>query len=74
MGLFQQRPSSGWGTVAQLMDPVQSAARFFAKLVTVSGWPGMSPAKAAQAVQRSAFPNAYAKHTELAQKIVNALL
>jgi hypothetical protein len=74
VGLFQQRPSIGWGTVAQLMDPVQSAARFYAKLVTVGGWPGMAPAKAAQAVQRSAFPNAYAKHAEFAQKIVNALV
>jgi hypothetical protein len=74
IGLFQQRPSIGWGTVAQLMDPVQSAARFYAKLVTIGGWQGMTPAKAAQAVQRSAFPNAYAKHTDFAQRIVNSLL
>jgi hypothetical protein len=73
LGLFQQRPSMGWGTVAQLMDPSQSAARFYSRLMQVSGWPSMSVASAAQAVQRSAFPTAYAKHATVAQEIVDAL-
>lgn len=73
VGLFQQRPSMGWGTVEQLMDPSQSAARFYTRLVKVSGWEGLSVGGAAQAVQRSAFPAEYAKHTAHAQEIVDAL-
>jgi hypothetical protein len=73
VGLFQQRPSMGWGTVAQLMDPAQAAARFYARLVKVDGWQSLSVAGAAQAVQRSAFPGAYAKHADRAQTIVDAL-
>lgn len=73
IGVFQQRPSMGWGTVAQLMDPVQAAARFYSRLMRVSGWQAMSIARAAQAVQRSAFPGAYAKHEARAEQIVEAL-
>jgi hypothetical protein len=73
LGLFQQRPSMGWGTVAQLMDPAQASARFYARLARVSNWRTLSVAGAAQAVQRSAFPDAYAKHTEFAQTIVDAM-
>jgi len=73
VGLFQQRPSMGWGTVPQLMDPAQSAARFYAKLVKVRNWQQLSVGGAAQAVQRSAFGGAYAKHTLQAEKIVDKL-
>jgi murein DD-endopeptidase MepM/ murein hydrolase activator NlpD len=73
LGLFQQRPSQGWGTVAQVMDPAYAARKFYQKLVTVSGWQHMSLTDAAQDVQHSAFPNAYAKHEPLATSIVNAL-
>jgi hypothetical protein len=73
LGIFQQRPSQGWGTPAQLMDPAQSAARFYAKLMHVDGWEDMSIAGAAQAVQRSAFPGAYAKHADRAQQIVDKM-
>ncbi|MBN1171664.1 MAG: hypothetical protein JXA67_05780 [Micromonosporaceae bacterium] len=73
VGLFQQRPSMGWGTVAQLMDPPQSAARFYAKLAKIKGWTGLSITGAAQAVQRSAYPSAYADEEPQAQRIVNAL-
>ena len=72
IGVFQQRPSMGWGTVAQLMDPAQSAARFYARLVKIKNWQGLSVAGAAQAVQRSAFPSAYAKHVTQAERIVDA--
>ena len=70
LGIFQQRPSQGWGTTAQLMDPAQAAARFYTKLMRIGGWEDMSITGAAQAVQRSAFPSAYAKHVEHAQEIV----
>ncbi len=73
VGLFQQRASQGWGTVAQLMDPAYSAGAFFSVLVQVPGWDRMALSTAAQSVQRSAFPWAYAKWESTAQQIVNAL-
>jgi len=74
VGLFQQRASMGWGTVAQLMDPRYSTARFYDSLVKVSGWQGMSVTAAAQAVQKSAYPGAYQKHAETAKQAVDSLL
>ena len=74
LGLFQQRPSQGWGTVAQLMNPRYAAAAFYEKLVQVPGWEDKSLAGAAQAVQRSGFPDAYAKHEDRAAEVVDALL
>jgi murein DD-endopeptidase MepM/ murein hydrolase activator NlpD len=73
LGLFQQRPSSGWGTPAQIMDPVYASTKFYEKLKTIVGWEGMSLTRAAQKVQVSAFPGAYAKHEALATEIVNML-
>jgi hypothetical protein len=73
LGLFQQRPSQGWGSPAQLMDPADSSARFYTKLMRISGWESLSIGSAAQAVQRSAFPSAYTKHSETAQHIVDAM-
>jgi hypothetical protein len=73
IGVFQQRPSQGWGTVTQLMNPGTAASIFFGRLVKVSGWQTMSVGDAAQAVQRSAFPDAYDKHQTQAQQIVDAL-
>ncbi len=64
IGLFQQRPSQGWGTVAQIMNPEYSSRKFFQALRGVRGWERMPLTVAAQRVQRSAFPNAYAKHEE----------
>ncbi len=61
LGLFQQRPSMGWGSQAQLTDPVYSATAFYLALQRVPGWESMAVTVAAQRVQRSAFPNAYAK-------------
>lgn len=61
LGLFQQRPSQGWGKPAQLMDPVYAANQFYDHLVKVVNWQDMSLAQAAQKVQRSGFPDAYAK-------------
>ena len=72
VGLFQQRPSSGWGSVAQIRDPRYAARAFFGGpnsptpsntrgLLDIDGWQNLTVTEAAQAVQRSAFPNAYAK-------------
>jgi hypothetical protein len=72
-GLFQQRTSMGWGTVKQIMDPVYSATKFYNGLKQVSGWQDMELTLAAQAVQGSAFPYAYAKHEDRARRLLNAL-
>ncbi|WP_238006911.1 hypothetical protein KZZ52_44585 [Dactylosporangium sp. AC04546] len=72
VGLFQQRPS--WGPVAQLMDPHQSARLFYAALVKVNGWEQMAVTVAAQTVQVSAYPDAYAKWQSLAEQVVNAVV
>jgi hypothetical protein len=61
IGLFQQRPSQGWGTPAQIRDPVYAAGKFYDKLATIRGWQTIPLTDAAQAVQGSALPNAYAK-------------
>jgi murein DD-endopeptidase MepM/ murein hydrolase activator NlpD len=73
LGLFQQRPSQGWGTPAQIMDPVYSSTKFYQKLLKVKGWESMALTVAAQRVQISAYPNAYAKHEPMATRIVNQL-
>lgn len=73
IGVFQQRPSQGWGTPEQLADPAYQARKFYEKLLTIPGWETMPLTVAAQRVQVSAFPDAYAKHEPLATKIVDAL-
>lgn len=70
VGLFQQRPSSGWGTVAELTDPPTAARKFYAALLQVQGWTSMPLTMAAQTVQRSAFPFAYARWEGLATTLV----
>jgi hypothetical protein len=69
LGLFQQRPSMGWGTAAQIMDPKYSSGKFYAALLKVPGWATLPLTEAAQAVQRSGFPLAYAKWEPLAAKL-----
>lgn len=66
VGLFQQRPSQDWGTPQQLHDPVYATTKFYKALVQVPGWQQLTVAQAAQAVQKSAFPEAYAKWESLA--------
>lgn len=72
VGLFQQRPSSGWGTVTELTTPEVSALKFFTALLLVPGWEALPVTVAAQTVQRSAFPLAYAKWEALATALVQA--
>ncbi|GAA0636760.1 hypothetical protein GCM10009547_46380 [Sporichthya brevicatena] len=74
LGLFQQRPSYGWGTKAQIRTPAYAAAAFYGPLVAIPGWERMPLTVAAQAVQRSAFPNRYAQWELLAATVVDRLL
>ncbi|MGR6322560.1 M23 family metallopeptidase [Micromonospora soli] len=71
LGLFQQRP--GWGNVQQRMAPAYAAGKFYDKLLEVPNWQRRPLTVVAQRVQVSAFPDAYAKHEELAGRIVDAL-
>ncbi|RKF20963.1 peptidoglycan endopeptidase, partial [Micromonospora globbae] len=73
IGLFQQRPSQGWGTPAQLRDPRYTAGTFYHALLAVDGWQAMAVTDAAQAVQRSAYPGAYAKWEDDAIALVRVL-
>jgi murein DD-endopeptidase MepM/ murein hydrolase activator NlpD len=73
VGLFQQRPSQGWGTAKQLQNPEYASRKFYEKLVTIKGWQQMALTDAAQRVQVSAYPDAYAKHEPIAIQIVNLL-
>ncbi|GHF77276.1 C40 family peptidase [Streptomyces filamentosus] len=77
LGLFQQRPSMGWGTANEILDPVHASTKFYEGLRQVSGWQSLSVTQAAQAVQKSGFPEAYAKWEPLAtalQKAIEPLL
>lgn len=73
VGLFQQRPSQGWGTVAQISDPIYSAGIFYDRLLEVPNWQDLPLTKAAQEVQYSGHPDAYAKWETEAAQMVNAL-
>jgi murein DD-endopeptidase MepM/ murein hydrolase activator NlpD len=73
LGLFQQRPSKGWGTPEQIMNPEYAAGKFYDKLLTVANWQTLPLTVAAQAVQISAYPDAYAKHEPDATAIVTAV-
>lgn len=84
LGLFQMRPQSGWGTVAQLMDPVYQAKAFFGGptgpnypsprgLLDIPGWQGMDPGQAAQSVEVSAYPDRYQNYQPVAEAIIAAL-
>lgn len=69
LGLFQQRPSQGWGSPAQVTNPRYAARKFFENLLRLDDRTGMRLTEAAQAVQRSAFPEAYAKWEPLARAL-----
>ncbi|WP_449657791.1 C40 family peptidase [Streptomyces melanogenes] len=73
LGLFQQRPSQGWGSREQILDPVYAATRFYRALKSVVGWEQMPLTVAAQKVQKSGFPDAYAKHEPLATALQQAI-
>ncbi|MFI6243106.1 hypothetical protein ACIBEF_24845 [Micromonospora sp. NPDC050795] len=70
LGLFQQRPSSGWGTPEQITDPEYSTTAFLKGLKQVDGWQDMPLTDAAQTVQVSAYPDAYAQWEQQAADLV----
>jgi peptidoglycan DL-endopeptidase CwlO len=71
LGIFQMRPSMGWGTVAQLQDPVYEINKFYDVLIAVPGWDTMRPGDAAQAVERSGFPQRYHAWEALATALLS---
>lgn len=73
LGLFQQRPSQGWGTPTQLLDPTYAATAFYTALLNVPNWQHLPITDAAQQVQHSATPRAYAQHEALATAVVTAV-
>jgi hypothetical protein len=73
LGLFQQRPSQGWGTERQISDPVYSSGRFYDHLVQIPGYSRLPLTVAAQRVQHSGYPQAYAKHEANAALLTTAL-
>lgn len=70
LGIFQMRPSQGWGTPAQLQDPTYEINKFYAVLLAVPNWQTMVPGAAAQAVERSAFPDRYNQWQAMAAALV----
>ncbi|MFT3860925.1 M23 family metallopeptidase [Micropruina sp.] len=84
LGLFQMRPASGWGAVAQLMDPMFQARAFFGGpsgpnfpspkgLLDIPGWERMDPGQAAQRVEVSAYPDRYQNYEPVAESILQTL-
>ncbi|MDF3146863.1 MULTISPECIES: C40 family peptidase [unclassified Streptomyces] len=73
LGLFQQRPSQGWGSAQQIRDPAYASEQFYKHLLKVNGWQQMTVTQAAQAVQKSALPDAYAQWENLATALQEAI-
>ena len=73
LGLFQQRPSQGWGTAEQILDPEYSTNKFYDALEKIKGYASMDIAQAAQKVQRSAAGEAYAQHEAQARVTASTL-
>lgn len=74
VGLFQQRPSQGWGSEEQVADPRYASEQFYVALGRVDGWEQLRVTEAAQRVQRSAYPEAYQRWAEDATVLATALL
>ncbi|MDT0167740.1 hypothetical protein [Pseudarthrobacter sp. BRE9] len=72
-GLFQQRPSQGWGTEAEIMDPYYAVNAFYDALVKIPGYETLDITEAAQQVQKSAYPKAYAQHEDMGRAFASAL-
>ena len=72
-GLFQQRPSQGWGTEEQVMDPYYAVNAFYDALVRIPAYETMEITDAAQQVQRSAYPTAYAQHEDMGRFFASGL-
>ncbi|MBA2472119.1 MAG: NlpC/P60 family protein [Pseudonocardiales bacterium] len=73
LGIFQMRPSQGWGSVAQVTDPVYEINKFYDKLLMVPGWENQRPGDSAQAIERSAFPARYHQWEPLAVNVIGTV-
>ena len=73
LGLFQQRPSQGWGTATEVQDPVYAARAFYTHLRRIPGWRTLPVTVAAQRVQHSAAPEAYAQWEDASRQLARAL-
>ena len=73
VGLFQQRPSQGWGSVRQLQDPYYATNAFYDALVEIDGWASGDITEVAQRVQRSGYPDAYRDHEADARVLASTL-
>jgi len=73
LGIFQQRPSQGWGTAAQISNEYYAINRFYEELEKIDGYQSMRITEAAQKVQRSGFPEAYEAHAPDARALASAL-
>ncbi len=72
VGIFQQRPSEGWGSATELQDPIYATTKFYAALLKVHGYARMPVDQAAQAVQHSADGSAYQQWTDIAGQLTGA--
>lgn len=73
LGLFQQRPSMGWGTSAQILDPVYSTNAFYDAMLKVKDWRSADVGSVAQSVQNSGFPDAYDDHVDQGRTLATVL-
>ncbi|HET7303490.1 MAG TPA: hypothetical protein VFJ12_02935 [Segeticoccus sp.] len=73
LGLFQQRPSQGWGTAGQITDPVYASNRFYDELVKIPGYQDERITEIAQQIQRSGYPEAYADHETEGRALASVL-
>lgn len=73
VGVLQQRPSQGWGSRSQILSPAYASAAFYGRLTQVAGWQALPVAQAAQAVQHSADPSAYAQWEDRARVLARSL-
>ena len=73
LGLFQQRPSQGWGTQEQILDPIHATNAFYDALTKINGYQSMAITQVAQAVQHSGFPQAYADHEQEGRLLASTL-
>lgn len=73
LGIFQMRPSMGWGSVSQVTDPPYQVNKFYDVLEEIPDWSSMRPGDAAQAVERSAFPDRYHRWEPMAVHLVENL-
>ncbi|HXT43418.1 MAG TPA: C40 family peptidase [Pseudonocardiaceae bacterium] len=73
LGIFQMRPSQGWGSVAQVTDPVYAINKFYDVLLRVPGWETQRPGDSAQDIERSAFPARYHQWEPLAVNVIGAV-